>query len=375
MKIILTGGGTGGHFYPLIAVAREINKIVEAEHILNAEIYYLADRPYDKQALSENNITFKQISAGKLRTYFSIHNFLDVFKTFFGVLKAIWIVYKIYPDVIFSKGGYVGFPVLAAARLLKIPVVIHESDSVPGRISLWSGKFAQNIAVSYEEAGQYFSKEKTAWTGQPIREEIKSTVKEGTFEYLKLDPGIPVILILGGSQGAELINNIILDILPELLEKYQVIHQTGARNIEEVQIRAETILKNNPNGNRYRPFPFLNTLALKMSAGSASLIISRAGSMIFEIASWGVPSILIPITNSQGDHQRKNAFNYVRAGGGIVIEESNLTPHLLIAEVNKLMLDEKKMGEISANALRFAKSDAAFKIARNIINIGLSHEK
>ena len=121
--------------------------------------------------------------------------------------------------------------------------------------------------------------------------------------------------------------------------------------------------------------PYLNVLALKMSAGAASLIVSRAGSFIFEIASWGVPSILIPITNSNGDHQRKNAFNYARSGAGIVIEESNLTTHLLVAEIDKLMTDKAKGEEMSKNALKFAHPDAAAKIARELVNIALSHEK
>ncbi len=374
MKILLAGGGTGGHFYPLIAVAEEITKIVDQEHILDAKLYYLADSPYDPPALAEHGIEFREISAGKLRTYFSVKNIIDVFKTFFGIFGALWEVYKIYPDVVLSKGGYMSFPVLLAARILRIPIVIHESDSVPGRVNLWAAKFAKSIAVSFEEAGQYFPKEKTAWVGQPIRHELENTLKEGVFEYLKLNPVVPIILILGGSQGAEIINNAILDILPALLEKYQVIHQVGRRNLEEVQIRTKVILKDNPNINHYQIFPFLNKLALKMSAGAASLIISRAGSQIFEIASWGVPSIIIPITNSQGDHQRKNAFNYARSGGSLVIEESNLTSHVLLAEIDKLMSDQKKMMIMATKAKAFAKPDAAAKIAREVINIALSHE-
>ena len=375
MKILLTGGGTGGHFYPLVAVAEEINKIVDKEHILNAQIFYLADVPYDKEALHDNGIIFGEISAGKLRKYFSLLNFIDLFKTFFGFWDALWKVYKIYPDVIFSKGGYISFPVLLSARILNIPVFIHESDSVPGRANLWAAKFSKRIAVSFEEAGKYFPKEKTAWTGQPIRQELQKTAKEGVFEYLKLDPSVPVLLIIGGSLGAELINNVIIESLPELVAKYQIIHQTGKKNLEEVNIRSGVILRNNTNKDRYRVVPYLNVLALKMSAGAASLIVSRAGSFIFEIASWGVPSILIPITNSNGDHQRKNAFNYARSGAGIVIEESNLTTHLLVAEIDKLMTDKAKGEEMSKNALKFAHPDAAAKIARELVNIALSHEK
>ena len=375
MKIIFVGGGTGGHFYPLIAVAQEVNKIAGQKHILDAELYYLADSPYDRQALHENGITFEEISAGKMRIYFSIMNIVDIFKTFIGFWGVLFKVYRIFPDVIFSKGGYQSFPVLLAARILGIPVVIHESDSVPGRANLWAAKFAKKIAISYEEAGQYFPKSKTAWTGQPVRKELQKTVKEGVFEYLKLNHALPVILILGGSQGAELINNIIIESLPELISKYQILHQTGKKNLEEVNIRSAVVLRNNTNKDRYRTFPFFNVLAFKMAAGASSLIISRAGSGIFEFAAWGVPSILIPITNSQGDHQRKNAFNYARAGACLVIEENNLTTHLLVAEVNKLMSSPQKREEMRKNSLKFFNPDAASKIAQELVSIALSHEK
>lgn len=375
MKIMLAGGGTGGHFYPLIAVAEEINKIVDKEHILESKLYYIADSPYDKKSLSEHGIIFEEISAGKMRTYFSFQNFFDLFKTFWGILGSIWKVYKIYPDVIFSKGGYPSVPVLVAARLLGVPVVVHESDSAPGRANLWAAKFAKKIAVSFEEAGRFFPKEKVAWVGQPIRRELQKTVKEGVFEYLKLDPSVPVILVLGGSLGAEIINNVIIETLPDLIKKYQIIHQVGKRNLEEVNIRTGVILKNDPNRDRYLVYPFLDSLALKMSAGAASLIVSRAGSLIFEIASWGVPSIIIPITNSNGDHQRKNAFNYARSGAAVVIEEVNLTQHILFAQIEKLLSNSNKREEMSKAALSFAKPDAATKIAHELINIALSHEK
>lgn len=372
---MLVGGGTGGHFYPLIAVAQEINKIVDKEHILNAELFYLADIPYDKEALYQNTISFEEITAGKLRRYFSLMNIVDVFKAFFGFWGAFWKVYKIFPDVIFSKGGYQSVPVLLSARILGIPVVIHESDSVPGRANIWASSFAKKIAVSYEEAGNFFPKEKTAWTGQPVRSELQHTVKEGVFEYLKLDPSVPVLLVVGGSLGAELINNVVIESLPELVSKFQILHQTGKKNFEEVNIRAGVSLRNNPNIGRYHTFPFFNVLALKMAAGASSLIVSRAGSFVFEIASWGVPSILIPITNTNGDHQRKNAFNYARAGAGLVIEEDNLTPNILIAQIDKLMEDKTKMIEMGDNAKKFSHPDAAAKIARELVNIALTHQK
>ena len=375
MKILFTGGGTGGHFYPIIAIAEKVNEIADKEKLLETKLYFMSDAPYDKKSLFENGIIYEEINAGKLRRYFSMKNVLDLFKTFFGIIGAMFKIYSIYPDVIVSKGGYASFPALVAARILRIPVIIHESDSAPGKVNLWASKFAARIAVSYKETAQYFPAEKTAWTGQPIRREIQKPAKEGAYEYLKLDPSVPVIVVLGGSQGAELINNAILEALPELCVHYQIIHQVGSKNIDEIQKRASVILADQPFPQRYQPYGFLNVLAMKMVAGAATLIISRAGSTIFEIASWGVPSLIIPITNSNGDHQRKNAFNYARAGACVVVEEKNLTPNVLSQEIDRLILDAQKMASMKKAALEFARPDAAEKIAREAVDIALGHEE
>jgi len=145
MKIVLTGGGSGGHFYPIIAVAQNINDLVSREKIANLEMIYISTEPYNEGALFDNNITFKKVPAGKRRVYFSFLNFLDIFKMAWGAFLAIFVLFKIYPDVVFSKGGYASYPTLFAARLLRIPIVIHESDTVPGRVNKWSAKFAKRI--------------------------------------------------------------------------------------------------------------------------------------------------------------------------------------------------------------------------------------
>ena len=141
-----------------------------------------------------------------------------------------------------------------------------------------------------------------------------------------------------------------------------------------MQGRSKIVMENNNNLSRYVPIPYLNNLATRKAAGIATIIISRAGSAIFEIASWGVPSIIIPITNSNGDHQRKNAYNYARSGACEVIDEANLTPHVLISEINKLMEDNTKLAKMKQSALSFANPDAAFKIADEAIKIAQSHE-
>jgi len=373
MKILLTGGGTGGHFYPLIAIAEKLIEVADKQKIVDLKLYYMSDKPYDKRLLFENDITFIQIPSGKMRTYFSIKNFFDIFTTATGAFFGILSMFFIYPDVVISKGGYAAFPAVLAARLLRIPVIVHESDSFPGRLNVWTAKFAERVIISWPEAIEYLPKEKTILTGQPIRKEIMHGDPNGALPFFKLNSDLPVILVLGGSQGAETINNIVVDTLPELLTKYQIIHQTGKNNIEDVLSRSKLVMENNPNINRYVALPYLNNLATRMAAGCAGIVVSRAGSAIFEIASWGIPSIIIPITNSNGNHQRKNAFNYARSGACEVIEESNLSPHLFVAEIDKLFSSKQKLAQMKENALAFATPTAAEKIAESAIEIALTH--
>jgi len=375
MKILFTGGGTGGHFYPIIAVAEQIKKIIENEHLLPPEMYFMSENPYDANLLLENEIKFRKSTAGKMRRYFSVFNIIDSLKTFFGIIKAIWQIYVIFPDVVFSKGGYSSFPTVFAARLFGIPVIIHESDSRPGRVNKWTGKFAKKIALSYDSAAKFFPEEKVAVIGNPIRKEILIPQKNGAYEFLKLRKDIPVILILGGSQGSQKINDAILKILPDALSKYQIIHQTGEDNLEEVRQIASIVLKDNPNADRYLTFGYLNDLATKMSAGIAELIISRAGSAIFEIAAWGIPSIIIPIPEEISHDQRTNAYTYARSGGAIVVEEKNLTPNLLMSEIDRLFGDRQEMENMKEGSKSFAVADAAEKLARQIIKMALRHEK
>ena len=376
MKIVFTGGGTGGHFYPVIAVAQKVNKIIDEDKIIGAKLYYISDSPYDKEALFENGLLYEEVNAGKMRTYSSFKNFSDIFKTFFGVIGGVFKLFSIYPDVVFGKGGYASFPTILAARILRIPVLIHESDSAPGRVNKWAGHFAKRIAVSFKEATEYFPVKRVAWIGQPIRTEIEHPAEHNkALEYFKLESDLPVILVLGGSQGAELINNTVLDALPKLVKKYQIIHQTGVRNFKMVTERAEVVFDGDQDKSRYVPINFLNPLQMKMAAGAATIIISRAGSTLFEIASWGIPSILVPFTESNADHAKKNAFNYARAGACSVIEEMNMTANILNSEIDRIVGDKMIYERMVKSAQAFNKPGAAEKIARELVDMALKHEK
>src|SRR3989344_1355829 len=323
MRIIFAGGGSGGHFYPLIAVERALRDIASEQKLQDLDIIYAADDPYDLNLLKEDRIRYLKVPAGKIRRYFSIKNFFDPLKTAWGIIKASWLLYLNLPDVVFSKGGYASFPLLFAARLLGVPVIIHETDSIPGRVNKWAAKFAKRIAVSYPESMK--------------------------------------------------INEAIVDILKDLLEFCQIIHQTGVANINTVKERMSVSLEASKFAFRYHPFTFLDEEKYKNAYKATSLIIARSGGSIFEIAAMGVPSILIPLPSSAQDHQRENAYAYARTGAAEVIEEANMTPHILLREIKLLIADKPRLAKMSEAAKSFAKPDAAQRIASEIIRLGLAH--
>lgn len=377
MKILFSGGGTGGHFYPIIAVAQAIRERVKERKIIPPQLYFMAPNKYNARALFDAELEFVPVSAGKIRRYFSILNLTDLVKTFFGCVSAIMSLYRIYPDVVFGKGGYASFPALFAAKLLNIPVIIHESDSSPGRVNAWAGTFAKKIAISYPDAAAFFPKKEglVALTGCPIRTEVAQPLSNGAHEFLQLEQSTPVILILGGSQGAQHINDAIIEGLPELLNRYQIIHQTGRSNIDEIKATTGVILKDHSYSYRYHPFDYLSELALRMSAGVADVVISRAGSTIFEIAAWGVPSIIIPLPTSISHDQTANAFAYARTGAASVIEDNNLSAHIVIGEIDRIHNSPSIKETMKQKAKEFARPDSARLIADAILNLALEHEK
>ncbi len=377
MKIVFTGGGTGGHFFPLMAVAEEINDIVFKRNLVKPELFYVSNTKYDEMLLYQNGIEYKHVPAGKIRRYMSLKNGTDFFKTLIGLPTALSILFKIYPDVVFSKGGYASVPVVFAARVLRIPVFIHDSDAIPGRANLWAGNFASRIAVSYPESVQYFKKHPNivACVGNPVRKEITMPTTNGSHEYFNFSEDVPTILVMGGSQGAEHINNVLLQSISGLLNKYQVIHQIGKNNFDTFSKLMSVELEEHEHVKRYKPYPFLDTLELKNAAGCADIVISRAGSgSIFEIASWGKPSILVPIPENVSRDQRRNAYAYAETGATEVIEQSNFTPHVLQAEIDRIMSDEEILSKMRDGAKSFARPDAAHVIAEELIKIMLKHE-
>lgn len=368
MRIGFVGGGTGGHFYPLIAVAQELNASEQ-----QPALYYFGPSPYDIKLLEANGIDYIYCPAGKLRMYFSIQNFFDIFRSFFGIFVALWKLYIIYPDVIFSKGGYTSVPILTAARFLKIPVVIHESDAVPGRANKLAIKYARYIGIAYDDVAQYFPAEKTAMVGIPLRKEV-TLIPENPFEQLGIPNDKPLIFVTGGSTGADRINNLILLSSSQLLKDYRIFHLTGPDNLENFRLSAQSLLEGTGLMENYYLEGNISAEMIAALMSAASIVITRAGSTtLFEIASHGKPAIIIPIPEDVSRDQRTNAYAYARSGAATVIEEHNLTPHLLAEEIHSIISDPSRQALMSQAAKGLYIEGAAGKIANILISIGTEH--
>lgn len=378
MTIAFTGGGTGGHFYPIIAIAEALNDLVREEHLVPPKLYYLAPNAFDEKALFENDIVHVRIPAGKVRRYASFSNITDSFVTAFGTLYALIALFRLYPDVIISKGGYGSVPTAIAARILRIPLIIHESDAKPGRANLLAAGWARKIAISFDSAAELFPEKvrgKIARTGIPIRKALMRIEREGARQYLGLEEGVPTLLVLGGSQGAKKINDTVLSALPDLVSFGNIIHQTGPAHFNEVEQIAKVALAASLHAARYHPINYLNELSLERAAGAADIIVSRAGAnSIAEIGLWKKPAILIPIPESISHDQRTNAYSYARTGAAIVLEEENLTPHLLVSEVRRIAGDPALAKRMGAAAAGFTDPDAARVLAREALALALAHE-
>lgn len=369
MRILLTGGGTGGHLFPLLAVAQAIQK-QSKEPI---EFLYVGPcNKFSQEILHANGIKTTHVLTGKWRRYFSFKNLWDGIKLPFGIIQALIKILFFMPDVVFSKGGYGSVPAVIASRTYWVPIVIHESDAIPGKANRFMEHLADVIAISYKMTAEYTNPTKTIFTGNPIREHILGGDLVKAREALGIKTSKPVLLVLGGSQGAKIINEVLIQILPRLLATYEVIHQCGEKNYEETKdLAGKAGVKAGRDG--YHLYPFLKDAngEVKNALVAADLILSRAGATaISEIAAYGKPSILVPIKGSANDHQLHNAFDVAKTGGAMALKEENLTPELLLGKIDILMNDaplRKAMGEKSR---AFYHSDAAQKIAEAVLKLG-----
>ncbi len=370
-KILFTGGGTGGHVLPIIAIAREIRRIYPEEDL---QLHYLGPSDdFGSILLSQEGIKIKTILSGKIRRYFTpktlFQNLVDVlFKIPIGILQAFFNIFFLSPDLIFSKGGFGSLPTVIAGWLFSTPIFLHESDISPGLANRFLSRFALEIFVSFPvRQTEYFSARKMISVGNPIRREILEGSREEAKKLFNLSYEKPVILILGGSQGAQKINDKVLEILPELLKSFEVIHQCGYKNFKETEAESKVIL-NKDIESFYHLYPFLKEPELPQAFAAADLIVSRAGSGgIFEIAALGKPSILIPLASAAQNHQSKNAYSYDESGACQILEEENFTARFFLERLKSLFDAPEELERMAKAAKDFSRPLSAKIIANYLI--------
>ena len=366
-RILLIGGGSGGHVFPLIAVAKVLK-----EKSQDLELQLWGDGDFAKLASQKEGIKYKPIIASKFRRYFSLLNIVDVFKLIPAFFQSMWMMYWYMPDVVFAK-GYASLMPAIAAKFYMIPFYIHESDSTPGLANQILSKIASKIFISFESSAKYFNSSKTELVGNPVITDLAQGNYNQALGMFQFNPDKKTILVLGGSQGAKIINDLILESIVQLTQNYQIIHSTGESQFNKVKEGVEKIQKEGESSygqqiaDSYRPYPFLNLEEMKNAYAAADIIIARGGAgLIFEIAMIGKPAIIIPLSlgASRGD-QIINAEEFA-AYGASVIQEANLAPHILINQIEELLKPENYTA-ISEKIKSFAKPDAADKIASALL--------
>lgn len=381
LKILLTGGGTGGHILPILAVVNELRKI-GTERGLDFTFLHIGTNPERERDLVEKfHIKYDHVAAGKIRRYFSFQNLVDIFKIPWGLQQAFRKIKEFQPDVVFGKGGYASVPVVTAAGWLHKQIIIHESDTTPGLANRRMAKYATKIALTYPQSARFFDRNKVVMTGNPIRAGIGDGSFESCLKTFHLENTKPILFITGGSIGARTINRTVVAALPALLKDYQVIHQCGQVGLEDVLARlqgifgAANVVQQGNNyylrdqGYRLRPFLQLDEMA--DAYAGAQLIISRAGaSSLSEIALAGKPSILIPLplSASRGE-QITNAAVYERAGASLVIMNEEMSAAKLVKTVRHLLADPDEIKTMSAAARKLACPEAATLLAEEIIKL------
>lgn len=369
-RILFTGGGSGGHIYPIIAVARALHNISEKERI-PLTLMFVGTSDFDTSVLAEEGIRIYHIPAGKIRRYANFFLPWDILKTAVGSIYAFFLLWWLLPDVIFAKGSYGSFAIALVGRLYLIPLFVHESDSRPGVVNKILGIFASRIGVAFPDALAFFSPKKTALVGNPVRLSLKEGTKSEAQSLFNLKTGRPVVLILGGSQGSQRINTLVTQMIHDLLSLYEVIHQCGENNVTQLRKDlAEVYGIDVENASYYHLKGFLNEPEEAAALAVADFVISRAGAgSIYEIALAAKPSLLIPLSESASGHQRLNAFYYARLGAASVVEEKNLTPHIVLNEIANTLANPQKVAQMCEAAKNFVKPDAAEAIARELIEL------
>lgn len=324
-KIVLTGGGTAGHVIPHLALLPSLR--AEQWQV----VYIGSATGIEKQLITAAGVRFYAIASGKLRRYFSWRNFSDAVKVGIGVIQSFFLLLKIRPHIVFSKGGYVSVPVAIAAFLLRIKVVTHESDFSPGLATRIISKFATEVWAAFTETQRYFRPGKCFHTGIPIRAELHQGDPNQGRKMCKFRNDRPTLMIIGGSLGSQKLNTAVAAIISELIGRYQVIHILGVGNAPALQ------------HSRYRAFPFIIE-GFNHLLSITDMVAGRAGAnSIFEFLALQIPMLLIPLSAGSRGDQIQNANCFAQQGFALVLSEKNLRGETLLAKITEL---EQKRDEI-----------------------------
>ena len=362
MKIVIAGGGTGGHLFPALAVAKKIEKMFADARVTfvgtarGIEARIVPKEGYDLRFIRSEGLVGKSV-------YRTVRSLLKISLSLHDAYK---ILKNIRPDVVLGVGGYSSGPVLLCARLMGIPTIIHEQNTVPGLANKILGKFVDRIAVTYYESMKYFPADSAVVTGNPVREEIFSGDRDRGYERFSLEEGVFTVFVFGGSLGASRINEAVgtaLESLEDLKENIQFLHQTGNRDLDKVKnIYAEKQFKGTV-------VPFAYEMADAYAV--ADLVISRAGATtIAELMACGKPAILVPYPHAAANHQEVNAKRLWDMGAAMVVLEKDLTGEGLAEMIRDMTEDPdslREMGQISKSLSCREATEKVIELIRGLL--------
>lgn len=358
----ITGGGTGGHIYPAIAVADELLKQEDT-----AKVFYVGNpNNLEAEIVKDKNYEFLPVISSGMPRKISFEFIKWTARMFFAWIKCCKYIKQYKPNIIFGTGGYVSAPVLLAGLTMKVPFVMHDCDANPGLVTRELSPFAKSISIAFDIARAKLKNKNCFINGNPIRSEFATLTKEEARKNLGLENKI-TLCVMGGSQGAKAINNATVEILQDLSKKYdmQIIFQTGKRNFEEVSNKLKEIYPEYNQDKNLIVKPYFEDMVTVLKA--CDIAVSRAGSLsISELCASSIATIFIPYPYAAADHQRKNAKYMVEHGAGLYLENSDTTPETLKDLIVQLIENNEKLHQIQENAAKLAKFDGVQKIVEQL---------
>lgn len=353
MKVLVTGGGTGGHIYPAIAMIKAIRE----EDPSASFLYVGTENGLENEIVPKYDIPFQTIEISGFKRKLSFENVKTVRRFLKGTSRAKKLIREFKPDVALGTGGYVAGPVMYAAARLGVPTVIHEQNSIPGLTNKFLSRYATNVAVSFQEAYGYFPKDKTVFTGNPRASEVVNAEKTNLAAEFGLKNDLPVVLIVGGSRGAQPIHDAFLQALPQLSDKHcQYLYITGSVHYDKVKAS----ISNEETSARVVVRPFIHNMPNVLA--SVDAVVSRAGATtLAEITALGIPSILIPSPYVTKNHQEMNARALEDVGAAIVHKETDWSGEALEADI-KTLFQNGKAAEMQTAAASIAIPEAAGRL-------------